>query len=82
MKNKMQTINPATVIKLIGLFKALMDKAGSLVKPDRIDDYITTPEENKTQYYIVVLKAAFTKREDAENFKEFNQKLDNAIGEL
>jgi hypothetical protein len=78
----MMGMSATKVIKMVALLQALMKHATGMTKPDVVDSYITTPEQNKTDYHIVVLKAAFLKKEDADKFLEFDAKLDKAIGDL
>lgn len=70
------------MIKLVALLQALLKIASTLIAPEKVDSYMTTPEENKSPYYIAVTKAAFKTKEDAEKFLQFDEKLDKAIGEL
>ncbi|HSB57024.1 MAG TPA: hypothetical protein VLD38_04345 [Nitrosopumilaceae archaeon] len=73
-------INPAFVIKSIASLQVLIDKATQLPVPEEISTRITSPEENKTEYHIVVLNAAFKTKSDAEKFLEFDERLDNVFG--
>ncbi len=78
----MINVNPTTVIKMIGLITGLLKHAQDIPKPVQIDSYISTPETNKSDYFVVILKAAFKTKDDAQKFKDFDTKLDAAIGEI
>ena len=72
-------INPAILVRFMGFASELIERASSIPVPDKIQSYRTTPEENKTGFHIVVLKAAFRSEKDAQAFFEFNDKLDEAF---
>jgi len=72
-------INPAILVRFMGFLSELIERASSIPAPDKIQSYRTTPEENKTGFHIVVLKAAFRSEKDAQAFLKFNNKLDEAL---
>lgn len=75
-------INPAFVIKLLESLQGLLERAANTPSPEKVDSYITTPQENRTPYYVVVLKAAFKSENDAQAFLEFNDKLDEVLSNM
>lgn len=75
----MMKLDTAMVIKLIGSLQGLMDLAIKIPNPEKIHRYITVPPENQTEFFVVTLKAAFKTKQDAENFLEFDKRLDKAF---
>lgn len=75
-------VGPTTILRLMGLIQGLLKRATETPLPETTDSYITTQEVDGKTFHVVVLKAAFTKLEDAENFLDLDKKLDDAIGDL
>ena len=75
----MMKLDPRVVMRLMSGLGTLMENALKIPKPDITDEYILTPEESKTEFHVVVVKAGFKKKEDAELFLKFNNDLDEML---
>jgi hypothetical protein len=76
-------ISPTGVIKIVGLFRGVMERLPTIPRPDVVAKLkILTPEESQTEYHVVISKVAFKKKADAETFADFYNRLSDVIGEI
>lgn len=77
----MMKVKPQFVIRLMGALGSLLEMAMKIPKPESVDNYILTPEDSESKYFVVVNKAGFKTKEQAEDFLKFNDKLDELFNE-